>query len=89
MSICRSQKPRKRNKWTAVGEFEVSMGIAVGDHSHNGLPSLYVTNFADEYNVLYLNQGNYDFRDVSYESGVAVASLPWVKLGRCFRRSRQ
>ena len=45
---------------------------------------LYVTNFADEYNTLYFNQGKYDFRDVSYESGVALASLPWVKWGTAF-----
>src|SRR5215468_6449897 len=60
------------------------MGIALGDYNHTGLQSLYVTNFADEYNILYLNQGGYDFRDVSYDSGVAVSSLPWVKWGTAF-----
>ena len=43
-----------------------------------------MTKFADEYNVLYLNQGGDDFRDVSYDAGVAVASLPWVKWGTAF-----
>ena len=69
---------------SADGSEQGSMGIAVGDYAHNGLPSFYVTNFADEYNILYLNQGGYDFRDVSYEAGVAVASLPWVKWGTAF-----
>ena len=69
---------------SADGSEQGSMGIAVGDYTHNGWPSLYVTNFADEYNILYLNQGDYDFRDVSYEAGVAVASLPWVKWGDAF-----
>jgi hypothetical protein len=69
---------------SADGSEQGSMGIAVGDYTHSGLPSFYVTNFADEYNILYLNQGAYDFRDVSYEAGVAVASLPWVKWGTAF-----
>jgi hypothetical protein len=69
---------------SADGSEQGSMGIAVGDYNHTGLPSLYVTNFADEYNTLYQNQGQYDFRDVSYEAGVALASLPWVKWGTAF-----
>ncbi len=69
---------------SADGSEQGSMGIALGDYNHTGLPSLYVTNFADEYNVLYVNQGGYDFRDVSYDSGVAVAALPWVKWGTAF-----
>jgi hypothetical protein len=66
---------------SADGSEQGSMGVAVGDFRHTGLPSLYVTNFADEYNTLYNNLGKYDFRDVSYEAGVAVAALPWVKWG--------
>ncbi len=69
---------------SADGSEQGSMGIALGDYNHTGLPSLYVTNFADEYNILYCNQGGYDFRDVSYDSGVAVAALPWVKWGVAF-----
>ena len=69
---------------SADGSEQGSMGIAVGDYNHTGLPSLYVTNFADEYNTLYTNKGKYDFRDLSYESGVALASLPWVKWGTAF-----
>jgi len=61
-----------------------SMGIAIGDYLHTGRPSLYVTNFADEYNVLYRNDGNWDFHDVSYQSGTALPSLPWVKWGTAF-----
>jgi enediyne biosynthesis protein E4 len=69
---------------SADGSEQGSMGIAVGDYNHTGRPSLYVTNFADEYNTLYLNQGKYDFRDVSYDAGVALATLPWVKWGTSF-----
>jgi enediyne biosynthesis protein E4 len=69
---------------SADGSEQGSMGIAVGDYNHTGRPSLYITNFADEYNTLYMNQGKYDFRDVSYDAGVALATLPWVKWGTAF-----
>ena len=69
---------------SADGSEQGSMGIAVGDFNHTGRPSLYVTNFADEYNALYVNQGNYDFRDASYEAGIGLASLPWIKWGDAF-----
>ena len=58
--------------------------IAVGDHNHSGRPSLYVTNFEDENNDLYRNEGDWNFSEVSYPSGLAAASLPWVKWGTAF-----
>ncbi len=66
------------------GSEQASMGIAVGDYNHTGRPSLYVTNFSDEYSALYRNDGNWSFSDVSYKSGVAVPSLPYVKWGTAF-----
>jgi hypothetical protein len=72
---------------TAVSEDGLeqgSMGIAIGDYLHTGRPSLYVTNFADEYDVLYNNEGGWEFHDVSYQAGVALPTLPWVKWGTAF-----
>jgi enediyne biosynthesis protein E4 len=66
------------------GNEQASMGIAIGDYLHNGRPSLYVTHFADDYDTLYRNDGDWTFRDVSYKSGVAVPSVPWVKWGDAF-----
>jgi len=66
------------------GSEQASMGIAIGDYNHKGLPSIYVTNFSDEYNSLFRNDGNWSFTDVSYPSGVALPSLPWVKWGTAF-----
>jgi hypothetical protein len=60
------------------------MGIAIGDYNHTGLPSLFITNFSDEYAVLFRNDGDWNFTDVSYKSGVAVPSLPYVKWGTAF-----
>jgi hypothetical protein len=66
------------------GNEQASMGIAVGDYLHNGRPSLYVTHFADDYDTLYRNDGNWNFQDVSYRAGVALPSVHWVKWGDAF-----
>jgi enediyne biosynthesis protein E4 len=66
------------------GSEQASMGLAVGDYLHTGLPSLFVTNFSDEYSNLFRNDGNWNFSDVSYKSGVALPSLPYVKWGTIF-----
>ena len=69
---------------SADGAEQGSMGVAVGDYMHTGRPAIFVTNFADEYNTLYRNDGNYQFEDVSYPSGLAIASLPYVAWGTGF-----
>ena len=69
---------------SADGSEQGSMGVAIADYNHTGHFSIYVTNFVDENNVLYQNNGNYDFREVSYDAGVGLATLPWVKWGDAF-----
>ncbi|HEX5284224.1 MAG TPA: CRTAC1 family protein [Bryocella sp.] len=66
------------------GAEQASMGIAVGDYLHTGRPSLYVTNFSDENDDLYRNDGHFNFTELSYPAGVAVPSLPFVKWGTAF-----
>ena len=66
------------------GAEQGSMGIAIGDYLHTGRPGIFVTNFADEYNTLYRNDGHYNFTDVSQQAGVAQASLPYVGWGTGF-----
>jgi len=60
-----------------------SMGVAVGDYDNSGRLSLYVTNFAEEYNALYHDDGDH-FSDVSFRSKGAASSLPYVKWGTAF-----
>jgi len=72
---------------TAVSEDgaeQACMGVAIGDYLHTGRPSIFVTNFENEYNTLYRNNGNWEFDDVSYKSGEALPSLPLVKWGNAF-----
>jgi hypothetical protein len=46
------------------------MGVAAADYLHEGLESIFRTNFSDELETLYRNQGKGEFRDVSIEAGV-------------------
>lgn len=66
------------------GSEQGSMGVAVGDYLHTGRFSIFVTNFVDEYNVLYRNDGNYNFTDVSFTAKVAQISRPYVGWGTGF-----
>ncbi len=66
------------------GSEQGSMGVAVGDYLHTGRFGIYVTNFADEYNTLYRNNGKYDFTDVSFAAKVAQKSRPYVGWGTGF-----
>ncbi|MDQ6788977.1 MAG: CRTAC1 family protein, partial [Acidobacteriota bacterium] len=66
------------------GSEQGSMGVAVGDYLHTGRFSIFVTNFADEYNTLYRNDGDYNFTDVSFAAKVAQISRPYVGWGTGF-----
>ena len=66
------------------GNEQGCMGVTLGDYDHDGLLDLFITNFDDEYNVLYRNAGKGSFVDVSYEAGVAMISLPYVGWGTRF-----
>jgi hypothetical protein len=66
------------------GSEQASMGIALGDYNHTGRPSIFVTNFTDENVLLYRNEGDWNFKEDSFPSGVAMPSLPLVKWGTAF-----
>jgi hypothetical protein len=64
---------------------EVSnMGLAAGDYENNGHLSIVSTTFADDYNVLFQNDGKGFFTDVSYQAGIAESSIPFVGFGDGF-----
>ena len=66
------------------GSEQGSMGVTLGDYDHDGRLDLFITNFDDEYNVLYHNDGRGSFTDVSFNAKVAQASLPYVGWGTKF-----
>ena len=61
-----------------------SMGIAAGDYENNGLIDFYVSDFGDDYKVLYHNDGDASFTDVSYKAGIAQTTIPFVGWGDGF-----
>lgn len=75
------------NSGTAVnenGSEQGSMGVTLGDYNHDGRLDLFITNFDDDYNTLYRNDGKGSFTDVSYAAKVAAVSLPYVGWGTKF-----
>ncbi len=66
------------------GRETASMGIAAGDYTHNGLIDLYNTTFSDDYKVLYRNDGDGNFTDISYQAGIAEPSIPFLSWGTSF-----
>jgi hypothetical protein len=61
-----------------------SMGIASGDYENNGRLDFFVTDFGDDYKVLYRNDGNNSFSDVSHKVGIARTTIPFVGWGDAF-----
>ena len=57
------------------------MGIAVCDFNHTGRFSIHVTNFEDQNNSLYRNDGNMAFTDVAYTAGVGQITIPYLGWG--------
>src|ERR1700685_3691288 len=53
----------------SAGDGNYGMGVAVGDYDNDGYPDIYVTNFGK--NILYHNNGDGTFTDVTAKAGVA------------------
>jgi hypothetical protein len=66
------------------GSEQANMGVALGDYEHKGMFSLAISHFSDEYAALFRNNGALNFTDVSYASGIARSSTPYVGWGDAF-----
>jgi enediyne biosynthesis protein E4 len=66
------------------GREMANMGIAAGDYENNGHLDLVNTDFSDDYDAVFRNDGSGNFTDVSYMSGVAEATIPFVGFGDGF-----
>jgi hypothetical protein len=58
------------------GKPQAGMGVDCGDVDGNGLPDLFVTNFSEELNTLYQNQGEGLFEDVTAKAGLGSGFTP-------------
>jgi len=61
-----------------------SMGIAAGDFENNGRIDLFVTDFSDDYKVLYRQDQDKGFSDVSDKVGLEKLPIPFVGWGDGF-----
>ena len=68
----------------ADGREAANMGIAAGDYENNGHMSLVNTTFSDDYDIVFQNDGTGSFSDVSFETGIAAATIPFVGFGDGF-----
>lgn len=70
--------------YSSTGHAQGSMGAAATDVNGDGWPDLWVTNFTEEDNALYLNEGGTGFTDSSVAVGLAGVSWKWVGFGTGF-----
>jgi enediyne biosynthesis protein E4 len=66
------------------GRAQAHMGVAIGDYDGDGRDDIHITNFADDSNVLYHNDGGGIFTDVTFASGLGEVSIPFLGWGTNF-----
>jgi hypothetical protein len=66
------------------GDMENGMGVAWGDYDNDGLPDLTVTNYADQTNTLYHNDGDGFFADVTVASTTGYVTDPYLGWATAF-----
>jgi enediyne biosynthesis protein E4 len=66
------------------GREQAGMGVAVGDYDNDGRVDFHITNFSDDSNVLYRNDGEATFTDVTYQAGLGETTIPFLGWGTSF-----
>jgi enediyne biosynthesis protein E4 len=66
------------------GREQAGMGVAVGDYDNDGLVDFYITNFSDDSNTLYHNDGDANFTDVTFQAGLGEPTIPFLGWGTAF-----
>lgn len=63
------------------GREQAGMGVDFGDYDRDGRLDLVKTNFSDDTNNLYRNQGNGEFQDMAGPAGFGPVSIPFLGFG--------
>lgn len=63
------------------GRFMAGMGVGLGDVDGSGRPSILVSNYQDEPDMLFLNRGKLFFTDWSHPSGIGPATMKTLGFG--------
>ncbi|MDQ4120273.1 MAG: CRTAC1 family protein [Acidobacteriota bacterium] len=66
------------------GREQAGMGLAVGDYDNDGRVDFHITNFSDDSNTLYRNDGDGNFSDVTFQAGLGEPSIPYLGWGTSF-----
>jgi len=67
-----------------TGKVQASMGCAFGDYDNDGFPDIFITNYSDETNTLYRNDGEGFFTVRTAPLGLAAPSLHALGWGTGF-----
>ncbi|MBV9864004.1 MAG: CRTAC1 family protein [Abitibacteriaceae bacterium] len=67
-----------------AGKAMAGMGIAIADYDHSGQESLYVSNFSEQQNILFKNNGTGIFEDVTAAARMATMHLKFLSFGNEF-----
>jgi hypothetical protein len=63
------------------GREQAGMGVDFGDYDNDGFPDLVKTNFSDDSNNLYHNNGDGTFEDRAGAAGFGAVSVPFLGFG--------
>lgn len=66
------------------GREQAGMGLAVGDYNNDGRVDFHITNFSDDTNVLYRNDGEGNFSDITFQAGLGEPTIPFLGWGTSF-----
>ena len=66
------------------GREQAGMGLGVGDYDNDGRVDFYITNFSDDSNTLYHNDGEATFTDVTFQAGHGEVTMPFLGWGTSF-----
>ncbi|HEX8367985.1 MAG TPA: CRTAC1 family protein [Pyrinomonadaceae bacterium] len=66
------------------GREQAGMGLAVGDYDNDGRVDFHITNFSDDSNTLYRNDGEANFTDVTFQAGLGEPTIPFLGWGTLF-----
>lgn len=66
------------------GREQAGMGLGVGDYDNDGKVDFHITNFSDDSNTLYRNDGDANFTDVTFQVGLGEPTIPFLGWGTSF-----
>jgi hypothetical protein len=66
------------------GREQAGMGLAVGDYDNDGKVDFHITNFSDDSNTLYRNDGEANFTDITFQAGLGEPTIPFLGWGTNF-----